>query len=151
MATRVDLAAAARTVGQNLTAAVDVAYLVRDVAAENQDLSGPAPALARWVAAETAAAPQGARRGGVDVPVVDPADVQARRMIALPASVRAGLVDAGTANVEAASWAMSAGSGLDHSTPVAGRDGHPLSSSGRHAEDRQIQMVLPIPVPGRGR
>ena len=47
IAGRVDLAASARTLQQALAAAVDLAYVIRDIAAHDQRLTGPARTLSR--------------------------------------------------------------------------------------------------------
>lgn len=149
MAARVDLAAAARTFQQALTAAVDVAYLVRDLGAQHQDLTGPARTLSHRVLAEAAARSGSGAHGSDLAAVVDPKDILTNRMIPLPVSVRDGLVQAASDTIDAAGNAMSAASSLGRAaTPISASARLPGGSAGRHAEDRHVQTVLPVSVPG---
>ena len=115
MASRVDLGEAAQHLQQALSSAVDVACVIRDVAAEDTNLTGPARAMARRANADIdrTADP---RQRGEDVVWVAPGDVYANRTVAIPEPVRAGLVDATDTLVQTAGNAMSAAACLDRVT-----------------------------------
>jgi hypothetical protein len=115
MAGRVDLGEAAQHLQQALSTAVDVACVIRDVAAQDTNLTGPARAMSHRANAETDRAVDRGHRGE-DVVWVTPGDVYANRPVAIPEPVRAGLVDATDALVQRASNAMSAAACLDRAT-----------------------------------
>jgi hypothetical protein len=125
MAGRVDLSEAAQHIQQALSAAVDVAAVIRDVAAHDLTLTGPARAMFHRANADI---DQGAGPGlrGADVVWVSPLDVLASRIVPIPQPVRAGLVDATHTLVQSASNAMSAAAFLDHVTqdrpPTSGQE-----------------------------
>lgn len=116
MAGRVDLGEAAQHLQQALSAAVDVACVTRDVAAEDTNLTGPARAMSHRANADIDGA---ANRGhqGKGVIWVTLGDVHANRTVAIPAPVRASLVAATDTLVQTASNAMSAAACLDRVTP----------------------------------
>jgi len=115
MAGRVDLGEAAQHLQQALSSAVDVACVIRDVAAQDTNLTGPARAMSHRANAEIDRA---ADRGhqAADVVWVTPGDVYANRTVAIPQPVRAGLVDASDTLVQTAGNAMSAAACLDRVT-----------------------------------
>ena len=112
MARRVDLGEAAQHLQQALSTAVDIASVIRDVAAQDTNLTGPARAMNHRANADIDPA---ADRGhpNDEVAWVTPADVYANRIVAIPEPVRAGLVDATDALVQSANKAMSAAACLD--------------------------------------
>ena len=112
MARRVDLGEAAQHLQQALSTAVDIASVIRDVAAQDTNLTGPARAMNHRANADIDPA---AGRGHPDDEVawVTPADVYANRIVAIPEPVRAGLVDATDTLVQSANNAMSAAACLD--------------------------------------
>ena len=115
MAGRVDLGEAAQHLQQALSTAVDLAAVIRDVAAGDPNLTGPARAMSHRANADIDRA---ADRGqqAADVVWVTPSDVLANRTVAIPEPVRAGLVDATDALLQSASNAMSAAACLDRVT-----------------------------------
>jgi hypothetical protein len=118
MAGRVDLGEAARYLQQGLSAAVDLAAVIRDVAAKDPNLTGPARAMSQRANADIdRAADQG--HPAADIVWVTPGDVLANRTVAIPQPVRAGLVGATDALVQSASHAMSAAACLDRATQDA--------------------------------
>ena len=135
MAGRVDLGEAAQHLQQALSAAVDVACVIRDVAAQDTNLTGPARAMSHRANADIdrTADP---RQRGEDVVWVTPGDVYANRTVAIPEPVRAGLVDATDTLVQTAGNAMSAAACLDRVTqdspPGSGQE--PTTSRGRRHE-----------------
>jgi hypothetical protein len=112
MARRVDLGEAAQHLQQALSTAVDIASVIRDVAAQDTNLTGPARAMNHRANADIDPA---ADRGHPDDEVawVTPADIYANRIVAIPEPVRAGLVDATDTLVQSANNAMSAAACLD--------------------------------------
>jgi hypothetical protein len=116
MAGRVDLGEAAQHLQQALSSAVDVACVLRDVAAEDTNLAGPARAMSHRANADVDRAVDRGHRGE-DVVWVTPGDVYANRTVAIPEPVRAGLVDATDTLVQTAGNAMSAAACLDRVTP----------------------------------
>ena len=113
MARRVDLGEAAQHLQQALSTAVDIASVIRDVAAQDTNLTGPARAMNHRANAEIDH--PAADRGHPDDEAawVTPADVYANRIVAIPEPVRAGLVDATDTLVQSANNAMSAAACLD--------------------------------------
>ncbi|WP_137122043.1 hypothetical protein [Segeticoccus rhizosphaerae] len=103
---RVDLAEAAATVQMAVAAAVEAAGVHQDVAVRDQSLTGPA----RTMAARTREL-DGADR---QLPWVNPADLHANRVVALPAPLRQELVAATDHLVDITRKALSAGSVLNH-------------------------------------
>jgi hypothetical protein len=116
MAGRVDLGEAAQHLQQALSTAVDVASVIREVAAQDINLTGPARAMNHRANADIDPAADRGHRGE-DVVWVTPGDVYANRIVAIPEPVRAGLVDATDTLVQRASNAMSAAACLDQVTP----------------------------------
>jgi hypothetical protein len=116
MAGRVDLGEAAQHLQQALSAAVDAACVIRDVAAQDTNLSGPARAMNHRANAEI---DRVADRGHPepDFVWVSPGDVYANRTVTIPEPVRAGLVDATDTLVQSTSNAMSAAACIDQVTP----------------------------------
>lgn len=144
MASRVDLAEIAHSLQQALTAAVDVAHVTREVAATNEDLTGPARVLSRLAHTEAEAAVERGERTSKDIMWVTPATIRSNQLISLPDPVRAALVDASNAVITTATRAMSASGVLDQKVavgdvaaacPACGATPAP-TSSGRTAQDR---------------
>ena len=115
MAGRVDLGQAAQHLQQALSTALDLAAVIRDVAAGDPNLTGPARAMSQRANADIdRAADPG--HPAADIVWVTPSDVLANRTVAIPEPVRAGLVDATDALLQSASSAMSAAACLDQVT-----------------------------------
>ena len=111
---RVDLDEAAQLFQQALSTAVDVACVIRDVAAQDTNLTGPARAMSHRANVEVDRVDNGRR--DEDVVWVTPGDVYANRTVTIPQPVRAGLVDATDTLVQTASTAMSAAACIDRVT-----------------------------------
>jgi hypothetical protein len=135
MAGRVDLGEAAQHLQQALSSAVDVACLIRDVAAEDNNLTGPARAMSHRANADVDSAVDRGHRGE-DVVWVTPGDVYANRAVTIPEPVRAGLVDATDTLVQTASNAMSAAACLDRVTQdrPSGSEQEPTAPRSRRPE-----------------
>ncbi len=116
LAGRVDLGEAAGHMQQALSAAVDVACVIRDVASEDTNLTGPARAMSHRANADIDRAADRGRRGE-DVVWVAPGDLYANRTVTIPEPVRAGLIDATDTLVQSSINAMSAAACLDRVTP----------------------------------
>jgi hypothetical protein len=145
MAGRVDLGEAARHLQQALSTAVGLAAVVRDVAAGDPNLTGPARAMSQRANADIDCA---ADRGHqtADVVWVTPGDVLANRTVAIPEPVRAGLVDATDALLQTASNAMSAAACLDRVTqdrPSGPAQGPNPRRSRRHEVPTAITQDVP--------
>src|SRR5665811_838163 len=112
MAGRVDLGEAAEYLQQALSTAVDLACVIRDVAAQDANLTGPARAMSHRANADIERTADCGHRGK-DVVWVSSGDVFANRTVTIPEPVRAGLVDAADTLVQTASNAMSAAACLD--------------------------------------
>ena len=135
MAGRVDLGEAAQHLQQALSAAVDVAAVIRDVAAHDLTLTGPARTMSHRANADIANADDPGERDE-DVVWVSSGDVAANRSVTIPEPVRAGLLDATNTLVQSASSAMSAAAFLDQVTqggpPTSGQE--PAAPPGRRHE-----------------
>jgi hypothetical protein len=86
--------------------------VLRDVAAQDTNLTGPARAMSHRANAEIDRATDRGHRGE-DVVWVTPGDVYANRTVTIPEPVRAGLVAATDTLVRTAGNAMSAAACLD--------------------------------------
>jgi hypothetical protein len=139
MAGRVDLGEAAQHLQQALSTAVDVACVIRDVAAQDTNLTGPARAMSHRANAEVDRADNGRR--DEDVVWVTPSDVYANRTVTIPQPVRAGLVDATETLVQTASTAMSAAACLERVTQE-----RPLGSGQEPAPPRSRRHEGPAPM-----
>ena len=109
---RVDLGEAAQHLQQALSSAVDVACVLRDVAAQDTNLTGPARAMSHRANADIGRAADGSHEDK-DIVWVSSGDVYANRTVTIPEPVRAGLVDATDTLVRTAGNAMSAAACLD--------------------------------------
>ena len=148
MAGRVDLGEAAQHLQQALSAAVDVACVIRDVAAQDTNLTGPARAMSHRADADIDFTDP--RQRGEDVVWVTPGDVYANRTVAIPEPVRAGLVDATDTLVQTAGNAMSAAACLDRVSQdrPSGSGQEPTTSHGRRHEAPTL-MVQEVPRAAR--
>src|SRR5450631_1546420 len=145
MAGRVDLGEAAQHLQQALSTAVDVACVIRDVAAQDLTLTGPARAMSHRANAEIDRAADRGQRDE-DVVWVTPGDVYANRTVAIPQPVRAGLVDATDTLVQTAGNAMSAASCLDRVSQdrSSGSGQEPTTSrSRRHEGPTHLSQEVP--------
>lgn len=139
MAQRTDINRVPSLVGQVLAANLDLAHLVDDVA-EDPRMTGAARAVNTMAIA--------ARRQSSHTPViiddsphkatVTPQDLLANRAVLLPVVVRAEVVDASGALVDAAGAAMSAGAQLGTTTSQLQHGGEPSTRVGRPLEDRTL-------------
>ena len=144
MAGRVDLGEAAQHLQQALSAAVDVACVLRDVAAQDTNLTGPARAMSHRANADIDLTDP--RQRGEDVVWVTPGDVHANRPVAIPQPVRAGLVDATDTLVQTAGNVMSAAACLDRVTQdrTPGSGPEPTAPpSRRHEAPTQMAQEVP--------
>jgi hypothetical protein len=145
MAGRVDLGEAAQHLQQALSTAVDVASVIRDVAAEDTNLTGPARAMNHRANADIDHAADRGHRGE-DVVWVTPGDVYANRIVIVPEPVRTGLVDATDTLVQTASNAMSAAACLDRVTqhrPTSSGQEPTAPRSRRHEAPSPMAPVVP--------
>lgn len=150
IAARVDLTVAAHTMALGLTAAVDLAFAIRDMAAHDQSLTGPARVLARRATAGTGARAAARSHPGTDAAVIDAGDILANRMILLPETVRCTLIEVANATIEAATHLTSAGSSLGRSTPrIGGVDSAGSRPDGR-LQERHLQTTWSVSAPALG-
>jgi hypothetical protein len=139
MAGRVDLGEAAQHLQQALSTAVDVACVIRDVAAQDANLTGPARAMSHRANADIDSADNGRRDEGIVW--VTAGDVYANRTVTIPQPVRAGLVDATDTLVQTACSAMSVAACLDR----ASQD-RPRGSAQESTAPRSGRPEVPTPM-----
>lgn len=133
-----------------LTAAVDLAFAIRDMAAHDQSLTGPARVLAHRATAGTGARAAARSHPGSDAAVIDAGDILANRVIPLPETVRCTLIEVANATIEAATHLTSAGSCLGRSTPrIGGVDSAGSRPNGR-LQDRHLQTTWSVSAPALG-
>jgi len=138
IAERVDIGQTAHHLQQALSGAADVAYLVRENAATDRELTGPARAVLQRAKADAHATGRSTSDGRAWVPAVD---VHANRMVRLPTIVRGGLIQAGSDLVRTATAAMSAAACLDSpNSTTQGAVKNPLVTA-RAAEQRALPTV----------
>lgn len=147
VAARLDPNELSRDLHQALSAAVDVAYDARDIAANHPDLCGPAKVMSRRASDE--AEIRGPTIQGVWVPL---RDVHANRVVPMPAPARAGLVAAADEAVQGAAMAMSTAAALDRPTAAtgAGRGGRENPRREVRSAAHQHEQRLGAPVPSSG-
>ncbi len=110
IAERIDIGQTARHLQRALSGAADVAHLVREIAATDRKLTGPARAVLQRAHSDARTTGHYTADGSAWVAA---ADVHANRMVRLPDVVRWGLSTASNNVVRAATAAMSAAACLD--------------------------------------
>src|SRR5665811_641277 len=135
---------------QAVSTAVDVACVIREVAAQDANLTGPARAMSHRANADIDRTADCGHRGK-DVVWVSSGDVFANRTVTIPEPVRAGLVDAADTLVQRASSAMSAAAGLDRCAqdrpPASGQEPAAPLSRRREGPTPMSQEVPRAPRP----
>lgn len=140
-----DAMTVAAVMRHSLGMGVDIAYRIRDVAAQDPDLRGPARVLARRASDEAE------HRALRDVGSwVSMRDVHDNRMVPIPGPVRDGLTTAGQTAARAMVTAMSASTALDRHTPaVHGRASTPDIPATREQRPQSV-LARPATVPAGG-
>jgi hypothetical protein len=141
LAERVDLAKTAKTLHLSLLAAVDVAYLTREVAANHAGLTAPARVIAMRAQGEAElAADQGETRYDGKV-WATPHQIATNELIPLPEPARRGLVNLAEDVIATSNSVVAAAASLSSRDP-AQRDKTGIRASGR---TREVSTRNPTP------
>jgi hypothetical protein len=146
IAGRIDLPATATTLHHSMIAAVELAYVTREVAADHPGLAAPARVIAMRAQGEAEVAIEQGETRFEGVRWVTPHQIATNQIIPLPEPARRGLVNAATDVAAATNQAVAAAAHLrptEHA-PRAGADG--ARRGGRAAQEREI----PVNHPNRG-
>lgn len=135
IADRIDLAEAAATVQQAVISAAELAYVHRDIAEQERDLTGSARTIAAW-----------SRETGTDdeVALISPADVYNNRAVKLPDVIRQALVANAEQLIDVSEATLSAAGAL---ADVSRRESDP--APGRPQCRSEERGPVRIPAPGR--
>jgi hypothetical protein len=139
IASRIDLPTAAAQLQLASGAAVDVAYVARDIALTEPTLTAPARAIAMRTQADTERAIDHGESRYLGIDWVTAGDVRANRIIPLPDPARRGLVDTADHVIATAGQAAAAAATLTPPTQAERTEraqGGPASMPSRHAATR---------------
>jgi hypothetical protein len=146
IAGRIDLPATVMTLQRSMVAGVDVAYVIRDIAADHPGLAASARVIAMRAQGEAEVAIEQGETRFEGVRWVTPQQIAANQLIPLPEPARRGLVNAATDVAAATNRAVAAAAHLQpiEPAPRAAADGG--RRVGRAAREREI----PVRHPNRG-
>jgi hypothetical protein len=146
IAGRIDLPATVMTLHRGLVDGVELAYVIRDIAADHPGLAAPARMIAMRTQGEAEVAIEQGESRFEGVRWVTPQQIATNQLIPLPEPARRGLVNAATDVAAATNQAVAAAAHLapTKQSPRAGADGS--RRVGRAATDREI----PVHQPNRG-
>jgi hypothetical protein len=146
IAARIDLPATAMTLHRSMVAAVELANVTREIAADHPGLAAPARVIAMRTQGEAEVAIEQGETRFEGVTWVTPRRIAANQVIPRPEPARRGLVNAATDVVAATNQAVAAGAYLNP-TEHPSREGADCPRPvGRAGPDREI----PIHHPNRG-
>jgi hypothetical protein len=148
LAARVDLGKTVETLRLGMASAVDLAHLIREVAAVGQSVTAPARALAPRVRAEAEAAHDQGVTPHEGRTWVTPAQMASNQWVSLPESVRRGLVNLADDVIVTATKAVA--SSASPATECANTAILPSTiSTGRATQARQVASQRPPEGPRR--
>jgi hypothetical protein len=146
IAGRIDLPATAMTLHRSMVAAVELANVTREIAADHPGLAAPARVIAMRAQGEAEVAIEQGETRFEGVTWVTPRQIAVNQVVPLPEPARRGLVNAATDVVATTNQAVAAAAHLNP-TEHASREGTDRPRKvGRAASDRQI----PVHHPNRG-
>jgi hypothetical protein len=146
IAGRIDLPATAMTLHRSMVAAVELANVTREIAADHPGLAAPARVIAMRTQGEAEVAIEQGETRFEGVTWVTPRQIAANQVIPLPKPARRGLVNAATDVVAATNQAVAAGAHLNPTEHPSREGADRPRPVGRAAPDREI----PIHHPNRG-
>jgi hypothetical protein len=121
IASRIDLPVAVSQLQLATAAAIDVAYLSRDIALSEPTLTAPARAIAMRTQADVERAVDHGYSRYLGIDWVTAGDIRANRIIPVPDPIRRGLVDAVDQVIAAAGQATAAATALAASSQLGQR------------------------------
>jgi hypothetical protein len=116
LATRADLPAAVRTLHLSMVASIDIAYVVRDTAADHPGLTAPARIIGMRSQGEAEIAIEQGETRYEGVTWTTRRDIGANRLIPLPEPARRGLINLADEVIATANRAVAAATQVDPST-----------------------------------
>jgi hypothetical protein len=118
LASRVDLRAAVKTFHLSMVASIDIAYVVRDTAADHPGLTAPARIIGMRTQGEAEIAIEQGETRYEGVTWTTPRQVAANRLIPLPEPARRGLINLANDVIATTNQAVAAAAQLDRSDSV---------------------------------
>jgi hypothetical protein len=147
LASRVDLRAAVKTFHLSMVASIDIAYVVRDTAADHPGLTAPARIIGMRTQGEAEIAIEQGETRYEGVTWTTPRQLASNQLIPLPEPARRGLINLADDVIATTNHAVAAAAQLHPShVEAATRSGHE-AHSGRSAETLQIARPHD-PAPG---
>jgi hypothetical protein len=146
IAGRIGLPATVMTLHRSLVAGVELAYITREIAADDPGLAAPARIIAMRAQGEAEVAIEQGETRFEGVRWVTPQQIAANQVIPLPEPARRGLINAATEVAAATNQAVGAAADLKPTEPAPRAGAGGGRRVGRAATDREI----PFHHPNRG-
>jgi hypothetical protein len=146
IAARIDLPATVMTLHRSLVASVELAYVIREIAADHTGLAAPARVIAMRAQGEAEVAIEQGETRFEGVKWVTPQQITTNQVIPLPEPARRGLVNAATDVAAATNQAVAAAAHLRPSERAPRVAADRVRRVGRAAMEREI----PVHQPNRG-
>ena len=138
LATRVDLPAAVRTLHLSMVASIDIAYVVRDTAADHPGLTAPARIIGMRSQGEAEIAIEQGETRYEGVTWTTRRQIAANRLIPLPEPARRGLINLADEVIATTNRAVAAAAQVDPSDLTRSIRSGPEARRERSVERRQI-------------
>jgi hypothetical protein len=138
LATRVDLAATVRTLHLSMVASIDVAYVVRDTAADHPGLTAPARIIGMRSQGEAEIAIEQGETRYEGVTWTTRRQIAANRLIPLPEPARRGLINLADEVIATTNRAVAAAAQVDPGNLTRSIRSDRATDRGRSSESMQI-------------
>ena len=138
LATRVDLPAAVRSLHLSMVASIDIAYVVRDTAADHPGLTGPARIIGMRSQGEAEIAIEQGETRYEGVTWTTRRQIAANRLIPLPEPARRGLINLADEVIATTNRAVAAAAQVDPSNLTRSTRSDRATNRGRSFESLQI-------------
>ena len=146
IAGRIDLPGTFMTLHRSMVAGVELAYVIREIAADHPRLAAPARMIAMRAQGEAEVAIEQGETRFEGVRWVTPQQIAANQIIPLPEPARRGLINAATDVAAATNQAVAAAAHLRPTEQAPRKGADHVRRVGRAAQDREI----PVHHPNRG-
>jgi hypothetical protein len=145
LATRVDIPAAVRSLHLSMVASIDIAYVVRDTAADHPGLTGPARIIGMRSQGETEIAIEQGETRYEGVTWTTRSQIAANRVIPLPEPARRGLINLAGEVIATTNRAVAAAAQVDASNLTRSTRSDRATDRRRSVESPQITRPRPAP------
>jgi hypothetical protein len=143
IAGRIDLPATVMTLHRSMVAAVELAYVTREIAADHPGLAAPARVIAMRAQGEAEAAIEQGETRFEGVRWVTPQQIAANQVIPLPEPARRGLINAATDVAAATNRAVAAAAHLRPAEQAPRKGSDHARRGGRANTEREIPVHQP--------